>query len=51
MNFSNGWNFVRKDKNRIEIKVRAGVVTIFELFADWSEKKVRVTLLNFIFGN
>lgn len=51
MNFSNGWNFVRKDKNRLEVKVRVGVVTVFELFADWSDKKVRVTVFNFIVGN
>jgi len=51
MNFSNGWNFVRKDKNRLEIKVRVGIVTVFEIYVDWSDCKFRITLLNYIIGN
>jgi hypothetical protein len=51
MNFSNGWNFVRKDKNRFEFKVRVSIVTVFELFFDWSDMRYRLTLVNYTIGN
>jgi len=42
----NSWKSIYKNKDRIEIKFRIGYLTIFELFFDLSDKKVRLMILN-----
>ena len=37
-----------KDRDRVEIKLRISVVTVFELYLDFSSGKYRLVLLNFI---
>lgn len=47
----NNWRYVKKDANRFEFKLRVSVVTVFELYGDWSDKKWRIGLFNFAIGN
>ena len=46
MRFINGWNYMFKDVDRFEIKVRISVVTLFEAVLDLSSKTARITILN-----
>jgi len=47
MKFTNGWHYVQKDGDRVDITFRISVITIFELKLDWSSKSARVTVFNF----
>jgi hypothetical protein len=51
MKFINGWKYVQKDANRVEYRLRIGLLTVFDLFLDFSDRKVRATLLNFTVEN
>jgi hypothetical protein len=51
MKYINGWKYIQKDTDRFEFRLRIGVLTVFNFFADWSDKKVRVTLFNFTVEN
>lgn len=51
MKITNGWRSQNKNVDRIELKVRLGAVTVFELSADLSAKKWRLGLFNFFWSN
>ena len=46
MKITNGWRSQNKNVDRIELKVRLGAITVFELSADLSAKKWRLGLFN-----
>lgn len=51
MKITNAWRSHNKQVDRIEIKARFGAMTVFELTADFSDKKWRVGLFNFFVSN
>jgi hypothetical protein len=51
MKLTNGWRSQNKNVDRIEIKLRLGAVTVFELGADLSARKWRVGMFNFFLSN
>ena len=50
MKFVNGWRYLYKDSNRIEVKFRVGKLTVFTLYVDFSDREVLVTVFNFGIG-
>ncbi len=46
MKFVNGWNYLAKNRDRVELRVRIGVLTLFEVFADVGDARWSITLLN-----
>jgi len=51
MKYTNGWKYLWKDTNRFELKLRLGLLTVLELYADCSDRKWKVVLLNFGVGS
>ncbi len=51
MKITNAWRSHNKNVDRIEVKVRLGAVTVFELSADLSDKNWRLGLFNFFWSN
>lgn len=51
MKITNAWRSHNKQVDRIEIRMRLGAVTVYELTADLSSKKWRAGLFNFFMGN
>lgn len=51
MKITNAWKSQNKQVDRVEIRVRLGAVTVFEVNADLSSKKLRVGVLNFFWSN
>jgi hypothetical protein len=51
MKLTNGWRSQNKNVDRIEVKLRLGAVTVFELGADLSARKWRVGMFNFFLSN
>jgi len=47
MKFKNGWNSLRKQWDKVELKVRISVLTIFELNIDISQRSLKIMVLNF----
>jgi len=47
MRFINGWNYLYKDRDRVEFTLRVSIVTLFSIFIDFSAAEYKVTLLNF----
>lgn len=50
MKFTNGWKFLNKDHDRVEVKLRVSVLTIFELYWDMTQGQWRIVVLNFGLG-
>lgn len=51
MKIINGWKYLRKDANRVEIKLRVGLLTVLDIYIDFSERKRRFVVLNYGVGN
>lgn len=51
MEFVNGWKYLTKDWNRVELKLRLSVLTVYEVYVDLSDLEYRFTLLNFTVTN
>jgi hypothetical protein len=47
MKFINGWNYLAKNRDRLELRWRIGVVTVLDVFLDVGGARWSVTLLNF----
>jgi hypothetical protein len=47
MKFSNGWKAYNKQWDKIDIKVRISLLTIFSLKIDISRKEFKIKILNF----
>lgn len=47
MKFVNGWRYLFKDGNRINMELRIGILTLFRLYADFSDRVFSLTLINF----
>jgi len=43
----NGWKAPSKDRDRMECKVRMGKLTFLEGYYDWSDKELKLCVLNF----
>lgn len=51
MKFINGWKNKNKQSDKINFELRIGYITIFEIHADWSDRKYRIGFFNFAVGN
>lgn len=51
MKVTNAWKSRNKNLDRVEIKIRFGFITVFELSGDWSDGKWRLGLFNFFVSN
>lgn len=51
MIFKNSWRSKLKQWDKIQISVRLGIVTFFNLDLDWSEKKFSISVMNFKISN
>jgi hypothetical protein len=51
MKFKNSWKSNAKQWDKIQINVRIGAVTVFNLDIDWSAKKFSLSLMNFKISN
>lgn len=47
MKFVNGWRWMFKDGNRFDLTLRLGVVTVFCLLIDISDRYYALTVMNF----
>lgn len=45
----NGWKATNKQGDKVMVKMRFGVVTVFDLNMDLGAKRCSVTLFNYIF--
>ena len=50
MKFKNSWKKTKK-WDKIQINVRIGAITVFELDLDWSNKKFSLSVMNFKISN
>ena len=50
MKFKNTWT-KRKQWNKIQINVRIGAITVFNLDIDWGNKKFSLSIMNFKVSN
>jgi len=50
MKFKNSWS-KRKQWDKIQINVRLGAVTVFDLNIDWGSKKFSLSIMNFKISN
>lgn len=46
MRFVNGWKWLSKNRDRIEVRLRIGLLTIFDLFLDVGDARWNITLFN-----
>jgi hypothetical protein len=46
MKFINGWKYVKKDSNRFHFVLRISVLTVYEVFVDFSDKKWKIMVCN-----
>lgn len=51
MKLINSWKSSTKQWDKIQINVRLGAVTIFNLDTDWSSKKFSLSIMNFKLSN
>jgi hypothetical protein len=51
MKFKNSWGSKSKQWDKIQINVRIGAVTVFNLDIDWSSKTFSLSLMNFKISN
>ena len=51
MKFKNSWKSKSKQWDKLQINVRLGVVTVFNLDLDWSRRKFSLSILNFKISN
>jgi hypothetical protein len=51
MKFVNGWQYIKKDKDRVVVELRISVVTFLRLELDFSSKYTELTVLNFKVSN
>jgi len=51
MKITNAWRSQNKNVDRIEVRLRIGAVTVYELSVDLSDKKWRIGLFNFFVSN
>jgi len=49
MKIKNGWKATNKQGDKVMIKVRFGVVTVFDLNMDFGASRYSLTLFNYIF--
>jgi hypothetical protein len=47
MKFVNGWRYLAKNRDRVEVRLRIGLVTVFDLFIDVGGARWSITLCNF----
>jgi len=47
MKLINGWRWMYKESDRLDINVRIGTVTLVRVYADISDRRLQLTLLNF----
>ena len=46
MKLVNGWRYIFKEPDRHNIEIRFGVVTVFRLYADFSDREFSLTVFN-----
>lgn len=51
MKFKNSWKSKSKQWDKLQINVRLGAVTVFNLDLDWSKRKFSLSILNFKISN
>jgi len=51
MKFKNSWGSKIKQWDKIQINVRGGAITVFNLDLDWSSKKFSLSVMNFKLSN
>lgn len=47
MRLVNGWNYLYKNWDRVEFRLRISIITIFEIYLDFSDREYSITVLNF----
>jgi hypothetical protein len=50
MKFKNSWS-KRKQWDKLQINIRIGAVTVFDLDIDWGNRKFSLSLMNFKISN
>ena len=51
MKFKNSWGSRFKQWDKIQINLRIGAVTVFNLDLDWSAERFSISLINFKISN
>ena len=51
MKFKNSWKSKTKQWDKIQINIRVGAVTVFNLDVDWGNKKFSLSIMNFKLSN
>lgn len=46
MKLVNGWKYIFKEADRFNLELRLGVVTVFRIYADFSDREFSLTVLN-----
>ena len=51
MKFKNSWKSNTKQWDKLQINIRVGAITVFNLEVDWSRKKFSLSEMNFKLSN
>ena len=51
MKFKNSWKSNTKQWDKLQINIRLGAVTVFNLDIDWSKRKFSLSVMNFKLSN
>jgi hypothetical protein len=51
MRLKNSWRSKSKQWDKIQINIRLGAVTVFNLDLDWSRRKFSLSVMNFKLSN
>lgn len=51
MKFKNSWKSNTKQWDKLQINIRIGAITVFNLEVDWSRKKFSLSVMNFKLSN
>ena len=51
MRFANGWKTKNKQADKFHLQLRISLVTVIEVYFDWSDRQYRIGLFNLFVGN
>lgn len=51
MKFTNSWKSTTKQVDKLDVNLRVGFITFLGIYLDLSDKKIKLTLLNFSLSN
>lgn len=47
MRLTNGWRYLYKERDRFNFELRIGVLTVFRLYLDISDRSFELTICNY----